>query len=311
MKEKIKKIFSVSTILFFVLFFLFPIITRAQTPQQVPQNEGYVLLAPLPGIGGGNTGVTLTEYIPGLFNLLIGLGIAFAVVNVFIGGFQYMSSDAFQKKQDGRQRIENAIKGLLLVASAWLILYTINPNLLKFNLEINTIQTTQVGGTLQVPPGSSPSLPSGTGNYCYNCQTVNDSGLTLSTNARNSCSNRSEGCFLNQTLLGKLKNLNSQTNGLTITEVWPPTVNHQDICHQNGTCVDATIPNMTDFDSVKKFIDNAIKNNLKPVFESPDQDLINRLQKAGISSQNLDHIIKCTDTIKTKCITGPHFSLYN
>jgi RHS repeat-associated protein len=48
---------------------------------------------------------------------------------IVIGGFQYISSDAIMKKSEGKQRIQDAVIGLVLVISAWLILNTINPNL--------------------------------------------------------------------------------------------------------------------------------------------------------------------------------------
>lgn len=118
----------------------------------------YTVLAPLPGTTTGvcdpnaaqpdpNCKTTLGKYLPGLFNLLIGLSAAFAVLMIVIGGLQYISTDAIQKKSEGKERIKNAVFGLVLVISAWLILNTINKNLLKIDLNIDTATTAAPGGT--------------------------------------------------------------------------------------------------------------------------------------------------------------------
>lgn len=106
--------------------------------QLLAQATEYKLLTPLP-IGQGGTEVetvTFASYIPGLFNLIIGIAGVLAVVMIIYGGIQYMSTDAFQGKSDAKNTIQNAIWGLILTISAWLILYTVNPNLVEFNLNI-------------------------------------------------------------------------------------------------------------------------------------------------------------------------------
>jgi hypothetical protein len=125
-----------------------------------PVDNSYTVLAPLPGTyencnaGTGepltNCKTTLEKYLPGVFNLAIGLAAVAAVLNIVIGGFQYMSTDAIMKKEDGKKRIQNAIYGLVLVIAAWLILWTINPALLTLNLNIEPtkVDTTAKEGTL-------------------------------------------------------------------------------------------------------------------------------------------------------------------
>lgn len=106
----------------------------------------YTVLAPLPGVGDDNGKTTLEKYVPAVFKLAIGLSAVAAVLMIVIGGFQYISSDALMKKNEGRERIKNAVFGLVLVISAWLILNTINPNLLNINLNIESISTATVDG---------------------------------------------------------------------------------------------------------------------------------------------------------------------
>ena len=117
---------------------------------QTNQETTYKLLAPLPCVGD-NCGslaeeTVLSKYLPGIFKLAVGLSAAFAVLMIVVGGFQYMSSDAFQNKKEGLERVQNAVKGLILVIGAGLILSEINPDLLKLNLSLSPVTITPAGG---------------------------------------------------------------------------------------------------------------------------------------------------------------------
>lgn len=128
----IKKIKTPAILLLIGLFFVFPVIfTSAQ------ENTDYILLAELPNLKSVPQAKALEVYIPYIFNLAIGLSAVAAVVMIVFGGLQYMTTDALQGKQQGRERIMNAVKGLVLVITAYLILFTINPNLLEINLSID------------------------------------------------------------------------------------------------------------------------------------------------------------------------------
>jgi hypothetical protein len=102
----------------------------------------YTLLEPLPCIPG--EGVTCTagkqveqvdfkEYVQYMFNLLIAMAAVSAVFMIVYGGFQYMTSDAFNTKNEGLAKAKNAILGLLLVLCSFLILQTIDPRLVQIN----------------------------------------------------------------------------------------------------------------------------------------------------------------------------------
>ncbi len=99
----------------------------------------YTLLAPIPlkGLEGGDTPTTTPgPYIEGIFTLIIAVAGGLAVVKIIFGGIKYMSTDAFTDKSEAKDTIQNALWGLLLVISAWLILNTINPALTTFKLTI-------------------------------------------------------------------------------------------------------------------------------------------------------------------------------
>ena len=58
-----------------------------------------------------------------------------AMVMIVIGGIEYMTSELVSSKKAGIERITNAILGLLIALTAFLILNTINPNLLNVCLD--------------------------------------------------------------------------------------------------------------------------------------------------------------------------------
>src|SRR5690606_22709225 len=57
-----------------------------------------------------------------------------AVIMITLGGIQYMTTDAISGKTEGKAVITRALLGLMLALASWLILYTINPNILNFSL---------------------------------------------------------------------------------------------------------------------------------------------------------------------------------
>ena len=57
------------------------------------------------------------------------------MVMIVIGGIEYMTSELVSSKKAGIERITNAILGLLIALTAFLILNTINPNLLNVCLD--------------------------------------------------------------------------------------------------------------------------------------------------------------------------------
>ena len=133
---------------FIFVFSLFTVYCLLSTAT-LAQTE-YKLLAPLPGYvkttAGGKT--TAGPYIEGIFILIIAIATGLAVLKIIFGGIKYMSTDAFGEKNEAKTTIQNAIWGLLLAISAWLILFTVNPNLIKLNLiiPVQPIATTSPGG---------------------------------------------------------------------------------------------------------------------------------------------------------------------
>lgn len=109
--------------------------------------DQYTPLAPLPGTTNEEGAADIQTYIPGIFKLAIGIAGVLAVLMIIIGGVEYITTDAIQGKSEGKARIQNALWGLVLVLVSWILLYTINPKLTVFNLNVETTTSTDGGQT--------------------------------------------------------------------------------------------------------------------------------------------------------------------
>jgi hypothetical protein len=99
---------------------------------------GYQPLAPIPGLNNIDVqNGDLLSYVTAIFKLVLGIAGVLAVIMIIIGGLEYLTSESIQSKSDGKDRIFNALKGLLIAAVSWILLNTINPDLLKFNIKLS------------------------------------------------------------------------------------------------------------------------------------------------------------------------------
>jgi hypothetical protein len=94
---------------------------------------GYVPLEPLPFLKNASN-PSLPQLLQALFQLSLIAGAGLAVLMITIGGIQYMTGDALHQKQEGRSRIQGAVFGLILLIFIYLLLRTINPQLLNFDI---------------------------------------------------------------------------------------------------------------------------------------------------------------------------------
>jgi hypothetical protein len=76
----------------------------------------------------------LGQFLSQAFQFGLALAAALAVIMIVWGGVEKMLSESVFKKDAGKKKIEDAIYGLLLALVSWLILYTINPDILNFKL---------------------------------------------------------------------------------------------------------------------------------------------------------------------------------
>ncbi len=120
------------------------------------QNYQYVPLAPIGQYvpAQNATGGNLSGYINNMYKLGIGIATALAVLMLMWGGITYMTTDAIGGKEEAKEKINNAFLGLFIALASYLILKTINPDLLNTNLD-SKIQTVNAPGTAGVAQGST------------------------------------------------------------------------------------------------------------------------------------------------------------
>ncbi len=177
-------------------------------------NTNYTFLAPLPcdpataGTNCKDNKIStfdpaqpnnLSVYLNIMIRLFIGICAVLAVIMIVVGGLQYMTNELISSKEQGKERIMNAIYGLILALGAYMLLYTINPDLLKTDLgslesvtvivDLDTPETpvngkytngTSVGADWASIAGAVASLPNGvTVSPSGDCQKVGDNCTSI------------------------------------------------------------------------------------------------------------------------------------
>ena len=110
----------------------------------------------MPGLLGTtiDTRTGLGAYLNTLYTAGIAIATGLAVLMIVFGGIQYVSSDAINGKSEGKAKIQDAILGLLLAFMSYILLNTLNPDLLNNDL---TLENVQLSGASLVAGG----LPQG------------------------------------------------------------------------------------------------------------------------------------------------------
>ena len=163
--------------------------TITPTPVQKPQTKApqtsntsakdinYTPLASIPSTNGtGDIGSSpdIGTYFNQMYQLGVGVATALAVLMVIWGGVEYITTDAIGGKEEGKQKVQNAILGLLLALGSYLILQTINPALLNTNLNITKIKTTGA----KAPVVSQGGVTNAWANWTKDDQTAFNSAYT-------------------------------------------------------------------------------------------------------------------------------------
>lgn len=98
---------------------------------------------------------SLADFFSALFYTALAIGAILAVLRLGYAGFKYMTTDLFHQKQNAREIINQAVLGLLLLLSVWLILNQINPDILNLDI-LRSIPTPSTQ-----PPAQNQNIPLG------------------------------------------------------------------------------------------------------------------------------------------------------
>lgn len=144
-------------------FFLFPLVSRAAFT--------YTPLEKIPGSESSTSDVTdFYAYLSAIYKFGIwAIGIA-ALLMITIGGYMYITSAGNNTSMEkAKGVITDAIVGLVLALTAYLLLYIINPDLVKIQrlpiITGNGAPTSAVPGAV-TPPVAPPATPAAAGGSC-------------------------------------------------------------------------------------------------------------------------------------------------
>jgi hypothetical protein len=113
-------------------------------------------LAPADGskLGALYQSSSLGDFLNRLFAASLSVGAVLAVLRLAYAGYLYMTSEAFGQKTHAKEVIGNAVLGLLLLLSIYLILFQINPDILKFDF-LKNLKQSSTSGNVTVKPCTS------------------------------------------------------------------------------------------------------------------------------------------------------------
>jgi hypothetical protein len=122
------------------------------------------------GLGGSSADrPDIVAYLNSLFAVALGLAAIIAVIKIIIAGVKYMLSDVVTNKASAKDDIKNALLGLIILLTVYLILYTINPNLTRLDIftrlqQLPAVSAPPNNNTQPVPaPGNTTTGSSNTG----------------------------------------------------------------------------------------------------------------------------------------------------
>jgi heme/copper-type cytochrome/quinol oxidase subunit 4 len=121
----------------------------------------YILIEPITGKPGADQFVLispdgLSNYLNSTYSFVLILIAITAVFYLIYGGMVYLTTDIANKQKQGKEIIVRVITGLVFVFSVWVILNSINPNILKNNLTLGVINTV-TGTPTDTPDDTDPA----------------------------------------------------------------------------------------------------------------------------------------------------------
>ncbi|MBN1584996.1 hypothetical protein JW899_01380 [Candidatus Uhrbacteria bacterium] len=86
------------------------------------------------GFGGVNQVVDIGEYLNLAYKYGLGIAAFLAAIMMIVGGFMYLTAGDSGRSSQGKEYIVNAVYGLAVAIGAYVLLATVNPDLLKMSL---------------------------------------------------------------------------------------------------------------------------------------------------------------------------------
>jgi len=145
MKKSHKKEFLLIVIFVFFISSIFILNTQLKS-REVVSNDANLLAnttktyVPLVSDFGSGVNFKTDSDLASTLDFLYKFGISTAVVlsifMIMFSGVNYMITDSMSGKKEGKKILTGAVVGLLIALSSWILLNTINPDILKKNNSI-------------------------------------------------------------------------------------------------------------------------------------------------------------------------------
>jgi len=122
------------------------------------------LISPYPTINGLTVGfgMTLPDMIKYIYLFALGISGAVALTSLLIGAIRYISAAGNSSKMsDAKDQIFSALLGVVILLSSYLILNTINPDLVNFSLNTNDLRVNMITNQANTTVGPTYSC-----SYC-------------------------------------------------------------------------------------------------------------------------------------------------
>jgi hypothetical protein len=133
--------------LMLTLFVAAPAFAQVDKPGFTCDETGTCTYTPLEPISPAESGAyDMATFIKEMFKILFSISGLIAVVALTAGGIQYMMSEVPGIKAASLDRIKAAMYGILILIGSYVILHTINPQLLEFKLDISPTIPSASGG---------------------------------------------------------------------------------------------------------------------------------------------------------------------
>jgi hypothetical protein len=130
--------------------FMMPTIALAQTSPTVTCEKGkYCALTTIPGLTEAQKPTDPVKVIKNIYGVSIGIAAILAVGMIIWAGIQYATVESISGHSDAKKTWEGALWGLALLLGSYLILQTINVDLVRINLDLGkpaTCMTKNVAG---------------------------------------------------------------------------------------------------------------------------------------------------------------------
>jgi hypothetical protein len=140
-------------------FAFFSLLTLLSLPAAALAETKYEPLITIPGINTTISG-NFSDYVNFLYAMAIAIAALLAVVKIIVAGVKYMTSEVVNSKGDAKKEITTALLGLLLIIGAYIILYTINPQLTNQQIQFNELPPSP---TINPAPSVSSTGPTPSG----------------------------------------------------------------------------------------------------------------------------------------------------